>query len=260
MKQTLKAVGPGLVTQVVVNCDSCHGTGSIYKDKDKCKKCKGLRTTEERKNVEVYIPRGSKSVKTATLAITLLMPPRSGERIVLEGEADQSPDQTPGDIIFTLVEIDHDVFKRAGADLLCPLKISLVESLCGFSRVVVKHLDGRGIQLSHNQPKGKVLRPGQVLKVAGEGMPFKKSDIKGDLYLVVDVEFPEDGWLKDDKAVSKIQSILPKMTIPAVEADTVDEVEYEEGDLDDFGGADGEGGDAWEDEDEEGGQPQCTQQ
>ena len=195
------------------------------------------------------------------LPVTPLILGRSGERIVLEGEADQSPDQAPGDIIFFLVEIEHGTFKRAGADLLCPLKVSLVESLCGFSRVVVKHLDGRGIQLSLSQPNGKVLRPGQVLKVAGEGMPFKKSDTKGDLYLVVDVEFPEDGWLKDDKAVSKLQSILPKTAIPAIEAETVDEVEFDEADLDDFGGVDGEdGGDAWEDEDEEGGQHQCTQQ
>ena len=91
-------------------------------------------------------------------------------------------------------------------------------------------------------------------------MPHKKSDVKGDLYLVVDVEFPKDGWLKDEKAVSEIRAVLPGSVTPMVEADTVDEVDYDEADLDEFGGADGEGGDAWEDEDEESGQPQCQQQ
>ena len=64
IKQIFKPVTPGLVGRITVDCDTCHGTGSIYKDKDKCKKCKGLRTTEERKNVELYIPRGSKSVSS----------------------------------------------------------------------------------------------------------------------------------------------------------------------------------------------------
>ena len=208
----------------------------------------------------VHTSRLKVGLESSHVGFPILTCNRSGEKIVLEGEADQTPDQTPGDIVFTLAEVEHEVFRRAGADLLCHLRISLVESLCGFSRVVVKHLDGRGIQLSHRQPKGKVLRPGQVLKVAGEGMSFKKSDVRGDLYLVVDVEFPKDGWLRDEDAVSKIRSVLPASTIPTIEVDTVDEVDYDEADLEDFGGADGEGGDAWEDEDEEPGQPQCQQQ
>lgn len=149
----------------------------------------------ESKNVlELYIPRGA----------------RQGERIVLQGEADQLPDQEPGDIIFTLEEAEHETFERAGADLRAVLKISLVEALTGFNRVVLTHLDGRGIQLNVQQPNGKVLRPGQVLKVPGEGMPMKRSDAKGDLYLAVDIEFPEDGWLKDDAALLKVRTRCPR--------------------------------------------------
>jgi DnaJ family protein A protein 2 len=204
----LRSVGPGLVTQERVVCDTCSGTGKIFKEKDKCKKCKGKRTTSEKKVLEIYIPRGA----------------REGERIVLEGEADQVPDQTPGDIVFTLVEEDHEMFQRAGDDLSAELNISLSEALTGFSRVVLKHLDGRGIHLNH--PQGKVLKPGQILKIAGEGMPLKKSDLKGDLYLVVKIEFPEDGWLEDPAAFGELQKILPGPP-PVVEATEVDEVEYD---------------------------------
>jgi DnaJ family protein A protein 2 len=204
----LRSVGPGLVTQERVICDSCTGTGKVFKEKDRCKKCKGKRTTSEKKVLEIYIPRGA----------------REGERIVLDGEADQVPDQIPGDIVFTLVEEDHDVFQRAGDDLSAELNITLAESLCGFSRVVLKHLDGRGIHLSH--PPGKVLRPGQILKVAGEGMPLKKSDVKGDLYLVVKIDFPEDGWMEDQAAFKSLQKILPKPA-PAIEATEVDEVKFD---------------------------------
>ena len=59
-KQGLRSVGPGIVTQETVMCSSCKGTGSIYKEKDRCKKCKGERVTEARKVLEIYIPRGSK--------------------------------------------------------------------------------------------------------------------------------------------------------------------------------------------------------
>jgi len=204
----LRSVGPGLVTQERVVCDTCTGTGKIFKEKDKCKKCKGKRTTSEKKVLEIYIPRGA----------------REGERIVLEGEADQVPDQTPGDIVFTLVEEDHEIFQRAGDDLSAELNITLSEALTGFSRVVLKHLDGRGLHLNH--PQGKVLKPGQILKIVGEGMPLKKTDLKGDLYLVVKIEFPENGWLEDPAVFGELQKILPGPP-PVVEATEIDEVEYD---------------------------------
>lgn len=205
----LRAVGPGMVTRAVVKCDACEGTGTIVKEKDRCRKCKGKRVTSEKKQLEIYIPRGA----------------IQGERIVLEGEADQAPDQKPGDIIFTLVESDHETFQRAGQDLSAELNITLAEALCGFSRVVLKHLDGRGISITH--PKGKVLKPDQILKIEGEGMPMKRSDGKGDLYLVVKIEFPEDNWAPNDAAFSSLQSLLPKPK-PAITVDIVDEVEFDE--------------------------------
>ena len=186
---------------------------------------------------------------------------RQGDRIVLEGEADQVPDQQPGDIVFVLRETEHPVFKRSGADLTARLDITLAEALCGFSRVVIKHLDGRGLHMDHRQPKGRILKPMQIIKVPGEGMPHKKSELKGDLYLVVDIKFPEDGWLKDESTISKLQELLPSPEEP-INADTVDEVEYDEtATMEEFGGAGIGHGDVWEDEDdEEAGQPQCAQQ
>jgi len=145
------------------------------------------------------------------------------------------------------------------------LKISLVEALTGFNRVVLTHLDGRGIQLNIKQPNGKVLRPGQVLKVPGEGMPKKKSDTKGDLYLVVDIEFPEDGWIKDDKALKKLREALPPPPTADAPPEDIEEVDFEpDADMDDFGAGSGDpraGGAEWEDEDEdEEGGPQCAAQ
>ncbi|KAJ2989105.1 hypothetical protein NUW58_g3636 [Xylaria curta] len=246
MVEILRQMGPGLVARDTAPCDRCQGSGNYFKEKDRCKKCKGKRTVQETKPLEIYIPRGA----------------YQGERIVLEGETDQHPDQTPGNLVFVLVEEPHEIFNRVGNDLSADLDITLAEALGGFSRVVLTHLDGRGIQISH--PRGKILHPGQVLKVPGEGMPLKRGDAKGDLYLVVKVEFPEDGWLKDEAAYESLIKLLPGPT-QEIKAGEVDEVEYDDdADLDEMGANSGDPryGEGWEDEDdgEGGAQAQCAQQ
>ncbi|PGH04414.1 hypothetical protein AJ80_08525 [Polytolypa hystricis UAMH7299] len=245
-RETLVQVGPGMVTQSLMECKICEGAGSFFQPKDKCKKCKGKRVTEEKKILEIYIPRGA----------------RDGERIVLEGEADQIPDVEPGDIVFHLDEQEHAVFKRAGSDLLAELEITLAEALCGFSRVALKHLDGRGIEITHPKTPGAVLRPGQVLKVPGEGMPHKRGDTRGDLFLTVKIQFPEDGWAVDPAALAKLREVLPAPSTAPIKADVVDDVEYDsKASLDEFGAMDANGGTAWQDEDDdEEGQAQCAAQ
>ena len=184
---------------------------------------------------------------------------REGDKIILEGEADQIPDQEPGDIIFGLVQTEHKVFRRAGADLLAEIEITLAEALCGFSRVVVKHLDGRGLHIQHPQSKARVLEPGQVIKVVGEGMPQKKSELKGDLYLVIKVKFPEYEWLEERQMFEKLKGLLPTPENP-IQADIVDDVTCDAAaNLDDFG-ANAEGEEGWIDDEDEEDEPQCAQQ
>ncbi|KAL8930565.1 MAG: hypothetical protein Q9208_000435 [Pyrenodesmia sp. 3 TL-2023] len=242
MQQGLKAVGP-VMTQETVICNSCKGTGKVYREKERCKRCKGERVVEEKKVLELYIPRGSKE----------------GDKIVIEGEADQLPDQEPGDIVFHLVEAEHSTFRRDGPNLIAEIHIDLSEALCGFSRTLIKHLDGRGLEVKHPQAGGGPLKPGSIIKIAGEGMPHKKSELRGDLYLVVNVDFPNGEWLEQDQRKEKLRALLPKPDHP-IRTDTVDEVDYEEvANLDGFGS--GEQGEQWEDEDdEETSQPQCAQQ
>ncbi|KAK4189546.1 hypothetical protein QBC35DRAFT_380124 [Podospora australis] len=244
-REAFQQVGPGLVTKRIIPCDHCEGSGMYYKEKDRCKKCKGKRTVKEKKALELYIPRGS----------------MQGDRIVLEGEADQKPDQTPGDLIFIIVEEPHQIFTRIGHDLSADLTVTLAEALSGFSRTVIKHLDGRGIHIDH--PRGKILRPGQVLKVHGEGMPHKRGEDRGDLYLTVKIEFPEDGWLKTDEEHDALAKLLPPPAAPIL-ADEVDDVEYDDdADIENMGAHQGDPrfhGGEWEDEEEEGDGPQCATQ
>jgi DnaJ homolog subfamily A member 2 len=57
-KEVLARVGP-VLTQSTQPCTVCQGQGSFFSPKDKCKKCKGVKVTEEKKMLEIYIPRGA---------------------------------------------------------------------------------------------------------------------------------------------------------------------------------------------------------
>lgn len=194
----IQRVGPGLVSQVRVECSACLGTGKVYRSKDQCKKCKGTKVTEETKILEFDIVKGSKS----------------GESIVLKGESDEMPGKETGDVVLTFTCKEHPVFERKGDDLYCKFKIPLVDALCGFSKFVTKHLDGRAIQIT--TPKGKVITPGLYIKVKGEGMPKKEKSSSwfsrpaaGDLYIEMEVEFPKDNWYLEKNDLLKLKNVLP---------------------------------------------------
>ncbi|KAK7203720.1 hypothetical protein BZA70DRAFT_290803 [Myxozyma melibiosi] len=189
-------IGGGMSIQVNRNCPVCAGSGNIVKDKDKCKKCKGKMILEETKIIEVYIPPGI----------------QDGEKIVKKGMADEAVRQETGDIIFIINIEKHDQFTRVGNDLRATINITLVEALCGLDRQIIQHLDERVLRLK--VPPGKVISPGKILLVEGEGMPIKSGPNaggRGDLYLDIDIEFPKDNWFADR---SEMRRVADSLTFP----------------------------------------------
>ncbi|CEP15048.1 hypothetical protein [Parasitella parasitica] len=209
----MRQVGMGMIQQMQVPCDECNHTGEIAKDR--CKKCKGKKVTVQKKYLEVFIEKGM----------------QDGQKIVMKGEGDQEPGVEPGDIILVLEQKSHKIFTREGNDLHCHVTISLTEALCGFEKVIVTHLDGRGIQVK--QPAGQVIKPGMVKRIPNEGMPtYKRPDARGDLYIQFEVEFPPDNFTAD---YSNLESLLPKRTKTKPEHEIIDEYSLIDGDMDSFG-------------------------
>ena len=134
------------------------------------------------------------------------------QRIVLAGAGDQKvgrilptysllvdgqlqPGIAPGDVVFVLNSSSHESFERNGNDLLTHVMITLSEALLGFSRIILTHLDGRGIKFS--SPPGKIFKPDDTIVLRGEGMPVhKRPDEKGSLYVIFEIEMPTANWLK----------------------------------------------------------------
>lgn len=109
-----------------------------------------------------------------------------------------------GDVVFVLKQQKHASFERSGSDLLTTVKITLSECLLGFNRIILTHLDGRGITIS--SPPKKIIKPRDTIILRGEGMPFHKSpDQRGNLYVVFEVELPTQEWMQSiDKNVCSL--------------------------------------------------------
>jgi len=61
---------------------------------------------------------------------------KDGQQVRFSGEGDQQPGVEPGDIVVILDEKPHAVFKRQKENLVMNMDIELVESLCGFQKVI----------------------------------------------------------------------------------------------------------------------------
>ncbi|KAI0297243.1 hypothetical protein B0F90DRAFT_916795 [Multifurca ochricompacta] len=245
-------------------CTDCHGTGEILREKDRCKKCKGEKVVKEKTRQEVHVERG--------------MP--DGQRIVLAGAGDQEPGLPPGDVIFVLKTQRHKSFERSGSDLLATVSITLSEALLGFDRIVINHLDGRGVRVA--SPPSKVINSGTTIILRNEGMPtYKNPDMRGNLYIVLEVEMPGEDWMStiDQEVLCHVFRacfvFLPMSNLlfqalgallPPKKADIeplpeiVDEVAFEEGTLAEFGEGDENDWQDEEEDDDEGGAPECQPQ
>ncbi|KAJ7454798.1 DnaJ-domain-containing protein [Mycena latifolia] len=197
-----------------VTCSNCDGTGEKLREKDRCKKCKGEKTVKEKNRQEVVIERGM----------------ADKQRIILPGAGDEEPGTPAGDVVFVLRLLPHESFERSGSDLLTNVTITLSEALFGFSRILITHLDGRGIHVT--SPPGKIIKHADTIVLRGEGMPiYKQPDTKGDLYLTFTIEMPEDEWLKTVDQKTLLSLIPPKKTDIEPRPAIVSTAAFEEADI-----------------------------
>ncbi|XP_030646189.1 dnaJ homolog subfamily A member 2b [Chanos chanos] len=210
----IRQLAPGMVQQMQTVCTDCNGEGEVISDRDRCKVCEGKKVLKQMKVLEVHVDKGM----------------RHGQKITFSGESDQSPNTDPGDIVLVLQEREHEMFRRDGNDLYVTQTIELVEALCGF-QFCLTHLDGR--QLLIKYPPGKVIQPGCMRVVRGEGMPqYRNPFEKGDLFIKFDVQFPQNSWISPER-LRELEELLPAREETPVISDDAEEVELEDFDMTD---------------------------
>jgi DnaJ-class molecular chaperone len=121
---------------------------------------------------------------TFTVIVERGMP--DGHQIVFESQADENPDETPGDVIFKIITAPHQRFSRDGDQLHVNMSINLLEALVGFSKNIT-HLDGHQVLIERTE----ITKPGEIIKISEEGMPHHNFPSQvGDLFVHFTVIMP----------------------------------------------------------------------
>lgn len=167
----------------VIKCKQCDGQGMvtqriqmgpmISQTTQPCGNCRGG---------GVFINKSH--VKQSKENITLTIPPGCPENheIRIHGKTNMEPGKTPGDLIFTVKYMKHNVFSvhSNGIDLQCYISINLNEALNGF-KYSLQHLDDSFIEFEHTD----ILSPNTTMSIIGEGLQG------GNLHVKFDIIFPK---------------------------------------------------------------------
>jgi molecular chaperone DnaJ len=144
-------------------CPVCRGKGKV--PSERCPTCRGSGDVRVEKHLTITVPPGTED----------------GTRMRLKGEGTKAR----GDIIVVFQVEPDRFFRREGLDIICVVPINVMQAMLG-SKIRVKTLDGRRVLL--RIPPGT--QHGQRFRIPGQGI--EKSGRRGDLYVEVRVEIPEN--------------------------------------------------------------------
>lgn len=157
-----------LTLQASEGCRVCGGAGDVAGAT--CHNCQGMGQLVKPKRLEVKVPAG---VKT-------------GSRVRVAGEGRQGSGAGPsGDLYLVVAVLAHSRFERKGDDLYTDVAVPYLDCILG-GEVAVTTME-RGVAL---RIPG-LTQNGRQIRLAGKGMPVLGGTGRGDLYVRVKVQMPE---------------------------------------------------------------------
>uniref|UniRef100_A0A0D6R3E3 DnaJ protein ERDJ3B n=1 Tax=Araucaria cunninghamii TaxID=56994 RepID=A0A0D6R3E3_ARACU len=165
-----KQIGPGMFQQITQQV---------------CEQCPNVKYEREGDFITVDIEKGM----------------QDGQEIVFYEDGEPVIDGEPGDLKFKIYTAPHEKFTREGNDLRTTVTIALREALVGFEKSI-PHLDGHLVSIGS---KG-IIKPKEVRRFKGEGMPLHMSNKKGDLFVTYEVLFPNK---LTEEQKNKIKEVFP---------------------------------------------------
>jgi len=159
--------GLGGMFRMVNTCPACGGAGQTYKQK--CSTCRGSGKQPKRRVVSVKIPPGI----------------HDGQAIRVPGEGEPGEAGGPyGDLHVVVRVAEHKLFRREDDHLVLHVPISFAQATLG-ATFSVPTLDGeQSITIKPGTQHGELLR------IAGAGLPNLRGGRRGDLAVVLAVEIP----------------------------------------------------------------------
>jgi len=130
---------------------------------------------------------------------------KAGTKVTFEGDGDEKPGHTPGDVVFVISEKKHDCFTREGNDLVFVHRLDLKDALTA-STIEVPTLDRTAVL--HVDVSQDAISPDYVKRVKGAGMPVsKRPGERGDMLVRFDIRFPSQKLTPSQQ--KSIASALP---------------------------------------------------
>jgi molecular chaperone DnaJ len=151
----------------VTTCQTCNGAGEVIEKP--CTTCRGR--GQERRTVKrrVAVPAGVDK----------------GTQIRLAGEGQPGVNGGPSGNLYIEIDVrNHKFFQRRNNDILLNLNVNVAQATLG-SEIEVPTLEGPA---KLNIPAGT--QPGKVFTLKGKGVPYLRSNQRGDQLVVVTVEVP----------------------------------------------------------------------
>jgi len=151
-------------------CPTCNGQGRIIKNP--CKVCAGSGRTQRDRTLNVTIPAGVED----------------GTRIRLSGEGEAGLRGAPaGDLYVDVAVKAHTLFQRDGANIFVRVPLRMTQAALG-GDVEVPLVDGGRARVTI--PSGT--QTGDQFRLRGKGFSVLRSHAKGDMYVQVAVETPQN--------------------------------------------------------------------
>jgi molecular chaperone DnaJ len=130
-------------------------------------------------------------------------------RIPIRGEGEAGDPGAPrGDLYCRFNVHEHPVFSRDGAHLICQVPITISQAALGGS-FEVPTLDG---VINHTLKRGT--QTGEVVRIAGKGMPDVRGRGQGDLLVQVVVETPRHLTKRQEELFRELAEIDHKHVSP----------------------------------------------
>jgi len=172
------------VIQTSRTCPKCNGKGKVIKSP--CSDCRGMGRVRHTKKINVNVPAGIDN----------------GQTFVMSGQGDHGVNAGPaGDLNITVGIRPDPIFSRDGFNVWCEIPITFTQAALG-DEITVPTIDGK---VTYEVPEGT--QPGTTFRLRNKGIPFVNGRGRGDQYVKVTIEVPQNLNNKQKQALKDFEAL-----------------------------------------------------
>ncbi|MBU0511579.1 MAG: molecular chaperone DnaJ [Chloroflexi bacterium] len=175
----------------VVSCPACGGKGEVITSP--CPTCEGHGQVRNTRRKVVTIPAG---VDTGT-------------QIRLAGEGQPGINGGPAGNLYLIIQVrPHKYFRRRDNNIMLDLNVNIAQATLG-DEVEVPTVDGQAFL---KIPAGT--EPGKIIRMRGKGIPYLRSNGRGDQLVIVNVSIPKSLTSEQQSLFEQLAKSLGTEVIP----------------------------------------------